>query len=183
MICGLLYYMDSPTHKASAEQGKAQKEESVAVDKKEEKDQSILHEFKGLDKNKMITNKVITILVVAAVLGIGTGYMLSHRNGVSNISSMNTSGGSSTASSNSVEGSNDLKTFKDIAEGQLETGGIDGEGQFHLVRPGGDSQNVYLVSSIVDLSKYVGKKVKVWGQTQSAQKAGWLMDVGRIQAL
>jgi hypothetical protein len=63
----------------------------------------------------------------------------------------------------------------------LQEGGIDGEGQYHLVRPGGDSQNVYLTSSVVDLSLFVNKKVKVWGQTQTAQKAGWLMEVGRVQ--
>ena len=80
-------------------------------------------------------------------------------------------------------GSNDTKTFKDIAEGDLKTGGIDGEGQFHLQRPGGESQNVYLTSSIVDLSAYVGKKVKIWGETHKAQHAGWLMDVGRLKVL
>jgi len=37
-------------------------------------------------------------------------------------------------------GSNDTKTFKDTAEGTLKEGGIDGEGAFHLERPGGDSQ-------------------------------------------
>ena len=26
-----------------------------------------------------------------------------------------------------------------------------------------------------------GKKIKVWGQTQTAQYAGWLMDVGRVE--
>jgi hypothetical protein len=29
----------------------------------------------------------------------------------------------------------------------------------------------------------VGKKVQVWGETFKGQKAGWLMDVGRIKAL
>jgi hypothetical protein len=33
----------------------------------------------------------------------------------------------------------------------------------------------------VDLDKYVGKKVKVFGQTLAAQKAAWLMDVGRVE--
>jgi hypothetical protein len=96
----------------------------------------------------------------------------------------------STGSSNSTSvskgttvGSNDTNTFKDTAEGTLKQGGIDGEGAFHLVRSGGDSQNVYLTSSSVDLSKFVDKKIKVWGQTQKAQHAGWLMDVGRIEVL
>ena len=75
------------------------------------------------------------------------------------------------------------KTFKDIAEGILKGGGINGEGQFHLVRPGGESQNVYLTSSAVDLSKFIARKIKVWGETQTAQHAGWLMDVGRVEVL
>lgn len=81
------------------------------------------------------------------------------------------------------EGIMDKKRFPDKAEGKLVEGGIDGEGSFHLIRSGGESQNVYLTSSIVDLSKYVGKKVRVWGETFSGQKAGWLMDVGYVENL
>lgn len=77
----------------------------------------------------------------------------------------------------------DKKTFKDQAEGILKEGGIDGEGNFHLERPGGESQNVYLTSTTVDLSLYIGKKVRVWGETFSAEKAGWLMDVGLVEIL
>ncbi len=80
-----------------------------------------------------------------------------------------------------IFGSPDESTFKDSAEGVLENGGIDGEGSHHLLRPGGPSQTVYLTSSITDLSKFEGMKVKVWGETFKAQKAGWLMDVGRVQ--
>lgn len=81
------------------------------------------------------------------------------------------------------EGMVDKKTFRDQAEGILKEGGIDGEGNFHLERPGGASQNVYLTSSTVDLSKYVGKKVRVYGETFSAEKAGWLMDVGLVEII
>lgn len=77
----------------------------------------------------------------------------------------------------------DKKTFKDNSEGILREGGIDGEGSFHLERPGGKSQYVYLTSTTVDLGGYVGKKVRVWGQTFEGQKAGWLMDVGLIEVL
>lgn len=82
-----------------------------------------------------------------------------------------------------IVGVQDKKTFKDHAEGILREGGIDGEGQFHLERPGGESQNVYLTSSIVDLSQFVGKKVRVWGETFAGQKAGWLMNVGLVEVL
>ncbi|PJB88550.1 hypothetical protein CO083_02310, partial [Candidatus Roizmanbacteria bacterium CG_4_9_14_0_8_um_filter_34_12] len=73
--------------------------------------------------------------------------------------------------------------FKDKTEGLLKEGGIDGEGNFHLERPGGLSQNVYLTSSTIDLSGYIGKKVRVWGATFKGQQAGWLMDVGYIETL
>ena len=82
-----------------------------------------------------------------------------------------------------VEGISDTKTFKDSAEGMLEKGGINGEGTHKLLREGGPSQTAYLVSSVVDLDAYAGKKVKVWGETFAAQKAAWLMDVGKIEVL
>jgi hypothetical protein len=81
------------------------------------------------------------------------------------------------------EGVVDKKTFRDQAEGVLREGGIDGEGNFHLERPGGESQNVYLFSTVVDLSKYTGRRVRVWGETFSGKKAGWLMDVGLIEVI
>lgn len=82
-----------------------------------------------------------------------------------------------------IYGSDDISTFKDTSEGKLKEGGIDGEGQYHLERPGGISQNVYLTSSLVDLSLFIDKKIRIWGETQTAQKAGWLMDVGRVEVL
>lgn len=80
-------------------------------------------------------------------------------------------------------GVKNTKLFPDSTEGLLQEGGIDGEGSFHLKRPGGESQNVYLTSSTIDLSKFIGKKVKVWGKTYKAEKAGWLMDVGYLEVI
>ena len=80
-------------------------------------------------------------------------------------------------------GSADETVFKDNATGMLDRGGIDGEGSHQLVREGGASQTVYLTSSVVDLEQFVGHKVQVWGETFAAQKAGWLMDVGRVKVL
>jgi hypothetical protein len=82
-----------------------------------------------------------------------------------------------------VFGSSDTETFKDSAQGYLEKGGLDGEGSHKLLRPGGDSQTVYLTSSVTDLDKLSGMEVKVWGETFKAQKAGWLMDVGRVEVV
>jgi hypothetical protein len=82
-----------------------------------------------------------------------------------------------------VFGIKDDQTFKDSAEGYLAAGGADGEGSHSLLREGGVSQTVYLTSSITDLDKLVGMQVKVWGETFKGQKAGWLMDVGRVQVI
>jgi hypothetical protein len=82
-----------------------------------------------------------------------------------------------------VFGVQDEKTFKDSAEGYLEDGGIGGEGSHKLLRIGGVSQTVVLTSSVTDLAKFTGMNVKVWGETFKAQKAGWLMDVGRVQVV
>lgn len=80
-----------------------------------------------------------------------------------------------------IFGVEDEDVFSDIAEGTLVGGGIDGEGSHHLEREGGKDQYVYLTSSVIDLDQFVDKKIKIWGQTFEAQKAGWLMDVGRLE--
>ena len=135
----------------------------------------------GQNESPLLSKKLIIILLVLAVLGVGSGYFISQKGSVNvGEGTINLTKGST---GGNIMGSDDTKTFKDVAEGKLLGGGIDGEGAYHLVRPGGDSQNVYLTSSIVDLSLVVGKKVRVWGQTQSAKHAGWLMDVGRVEIL
>ena len=127
--------------------------------------------------------KLLGILVVTILLGVGSGYLLSKGSATGGNALQAGTVNPSSLSKGAAIGSSDTKTFKDIAEGTLKTGGIKGEGQFHLVRPGGDSQSVYLTSSNLDLSKLVGKKIKVWGETQKAEHAGWLMDVGRTEIL
>lgn len=135
------------------------------------------------NNSPFLSMKLIFVLIVAALVGAGSGYFLAKSSGKLGPAGVGNITTSSSVSKGTIVGSNDLKTFKDITEGVLKKGGIDGEGQYHLVRPGGDSQNVYLTSSVVDLSLFVGKKVKVWGETNSAKKAGWLMDVGRVEVL
>jgi hypothetical protein len=156
-----------------------------AVQGNKDQNKPLIHDFNTKDSLKnAFTPKVITLLLVVIVVGVVSGYLIAGKNG-SISDNAKTSGGatSSSVAKGTIQGSNDTATFKDTAQGTLKTGGIDGEGAFHLVRPGGDSQNVYLTSSIVDLSKFIDKNVKVWGQTQAAQHAGWLMDVGRIEVL
>lgn len=78
-------------------------------------------------------------------------------------------------------GALDPKIKYDTATGVLQEGGIGNEGTFHLVRDGGTSKYVYLTSSVVDLSKFLDKKVQIWGETLASKKAGWLMDVAKVQ--
>ncbi|MEK7533939.1 MAG: hypothetical protein AAB600_01240 [Patescibacteria group bacterium] len=136
----------------------------------------------NISSSSIFTSKLIIALIVVIILGVGTGYVFRKKESINNTGVVKESV-STSLESREVVGSSDTKTFKDTATGNLKVGGIGGEGAYHLVRPGGDSQNVYLTSSIVDLSIYVGKKVTVWGQTQKAQTAGWLMDVGRVEVL
>ncbi len=116
-----------------------------------------------------------TLIAVAVVIGAILGF------GFSRINKKTTNNQGEVKNTAQSAGIVDKKTFKDSAEGVLREGGIDGEGNFHLERPGGISQNAYLTSTTVDLSNYIGKKVKVWGQTFQAEKAGWLMDVGSVE--
>lgn len=132
--------------------------------------------------NSIFTRKLLIALVIAVLVGGISGYLLAKRGGIANIET-GESLNSSSISKGTVVGSENTKIFKDTATGVLKGGGIDGEGQFHLVRPGGDSQNVYLTSSTLDLSKFIGKKITVFGETQKAEHAGWLMDVGRLKVL
>ena len=125
---------------------------------------------------------LIIVTLVVGVLGAGSGFLIARGTQNQLTTKTGVNKGSEITKGTSL-GSNDTKTFKATAEGVLKEGGIDGEGQFHLERPGGKSQYVYLTSSAVDLSLLVGRKVKVWGETFAAEKAGWLMDVGRVEVL
>jgi hypothetical protein len=148
--------------------------------------ESLVHEFSDEGRNTYMNKSTLLAIGLFIILGVGTGFIVSNFVGGSS--------GSSTSNSESVNvggvevkkgdtvGS-DANEFKDNAEGVLREGGIEGEGAFHLERPGGESQNVYLTSSVLDLTPFVGRKIKIWGQTQTAQHAGWLMDVGRLQVL
>lgn len=131
-----------------------------------------------------MNQKVLFALIIVVLLGVGTGMVGSFltRGSGSSFKKMSRTT-TTTEEGQAIYGSEDETTFKDSAEGILRPGGIEGEGAFHLEREGGKSQNVYLISSVVDLSMFEGKKVKVWGETFQGKKAGWLMDAGRLQVL
>lgn len=126
-----------------------------------------------------------TVIVVAIILGITTGLVLAKTGGKGNSTGTVSPAGSVSGPPKSA--SQDNQTFKDFAEGVIQPkpspkpGAPDdySEGTYLLVRQG--AVPVALTSSVVDLSQYVGKKVKVFGETQKALKEGWLMDVGKVQ--
>lgn len=116
--------------------------------------------------------------LVIVLAGIGTGWYLAG----------NRLGGGKQVSpgitqSPTEAGTEDTSVFKDTATGKLVEGGIEDEGTYHLEREGGTDQYVYLFSTVIDLQSFVGKKVQVWGQTQAAKRAPWLMDVGRVKVV
>ncbi len=125
--------------------------------------------------------KIAGLFLVIVALGVLSGYGIFNLKGGGGVKRLRTSAEGGQAKSGDTFGVEDSKAFTDSAEGELAVGGIDGEGSHHLIREGGESQYVYLTSSIIDLDQFVGKNVKVWGQTFTAQKAGWLMDVGRLE--
>ena len=147
--------------------------------------QEFINKLESSSMNPQQRKIVMIALAVVLVLGIGTGYVLA-ASGKSSVilAPENTQ---QTASESQVKvgqvfGAKD-RAFKDPVEGIVLLGGLNGEGSHHLVREGGESQTVYLTSSIVDLSLFENHKVKVWGETFKAQKAGWLMDAGRIEVI
>lgn len=129
-----------------------------------------------------MASKKIIIFIVLIVLGVLTGFALYAKKtaGTVQLAGQDVK----IIKTANEEGVEDAATFKDTATGMLQVndGKVTDEGTHVLVR-GDASQNVYLTSSVVDLSKYVGKKVQIWGETFQGRKAGWLMDVGRIKAL
>ena len=112
--------------------------------------------------------------------GVGVAWMLSSKV----INKSGTSVAAPGAKATSTEaGVLDPKVKYDNATGDLKEGGIGSEGTYHIERDGGPSHFVYLTSSVVDLGSFVGKKVEVWGETLASKKAGWLMDVAKIQVV
>ncbi len=135
----------------------------------------------------MFITLVIIVLIAGSLTGVGIGKLRASRmtsvdgniyqgKAIQAVAGANVKNGDVFGSANEAD-------FKDSADGFMVAGGIDGEGSEHLLRPGGDDQTVYLTSSVTDLSKFEGMEVKVWGETFQGQKAGWLMDVGRVQVI
>jgi len=150
----------------------------------------IVHEISidGAPSSEYPMKKVIVFFALAIILGVMTGFGVSYVRSYTH----NTTTDSSLSTSEEVPedvietaGIADKETFKDSAEGVLEAGGHEsGEGSFKLIRnEDDDSQTAYLTSSTVDMSNFVGKKVRVYGETFASENVGWLMDVGYIEVI
>lgn len=133
-------------------------------------------------KNWRMIITVILLVVVAISSGAGSAYLFWDKQYASgNVKSASFGTGEE---SKPPEPQKDEKTFRDKAEGTMErndTSGQYSQGTHKLIRSGGPSQTVYLVSSVVDLDQFVGKKVVVWGETNHSTQVGWLMDVGKVE--
>ena len=149
-------------------------------EKPEELEESLVKKFPTDSKKAVIRNAIIVVLII--LVGVASGYGLSTLGGTS-AKLKSTEELETGIKVGDVFGLQDEKTFRDQAQGVVVKGGVDGEGSHHLIRVGGISQNVYLTSSTVDLDIFIDHQVKVWGETFSAQKAGWLMDVGRVEVI
>lgn len=120
----------------------------------------------------------LIVIASSIVLGVISGYLLATKGPMS--SSLNVAGTPKTAQA-------DTRTFRDFAEGVIKIKPQPSdpreyvEGTHILERQG--AVPVALTSSVVDLSLYENKKVKVFGETQKALKEGWLMDVGKVEKI
>lgn len=129
----------------------------------------------GVDNPK---RTILTVVIASLVLGLLTGYILSTKNN---------SKTSPLAVGSAKSAGQDTQTFKDFAQGLIKAKPEPSdpseyvEGTHILIRDG--AVPVALTSSVVDLSQYEGKKVKVFGETQKALKEGWLMDVGKVEEI
>ena len=134
-------------------------------------------------KTGMNTNvKLMLGAFLIVLLGVGSSWLI-YSKVINKTSTTNTGAAPGAVVTDKGAGVLDPQVKYDNATGNLLDGGIGNEGTHHLEREGGPTKSVYLTSSVIDLSKFVGKKVEVWGQTLASKKAGWLMDVAKIQVV
>ena len=133
-----------------------------------------------VEKETKIPKTMLIVGTLIILAGLGTGFLLAK-----NRSIMVLPGGKAQIlKTQKVVGSTDAKAYPDKAEGVLQKGGFEGEGTHKLImNPKDPSQTAYLTSTLVNLDDFVGKKIRIWGQTFAGQKAAWLMDVGRVELL
>src|SRR3989344_2437175 len=145
------------------------------------KETPMIRELEPVKETK-ITINIPAVLIAIAIMaaGVFTGYIFAQ----GTRTTINTKATTQTGTQTSKKTIGIKCEQKgEIPEGMLREGGIEDEGTHHLERDGGPARNVYITSSVVPLDEYVGKKVRVCGETVDAEKAGWLMDVVQLEVL
>ena len=156
-------------------------------------DSGILHSLEEPKKIRFNMKQLgvwLGVFVVAFGVGVGAFWVTnmgplskSQKSGyVTNVKDKNINKKNGKYKTGQVIGVND-PVFKDTTEGLLEVNADPTKPGTHKLIRGDESQTVYLTSSVLDLDKFVGMKIKVWGETQTAREVGWFMDVGKIQIL
>ena len=134
--------------------------------------------------SKGTLNRLLPIIIVLAIvaLGIASGLIAASRQ---KSTTQAVAQGENQQTSKQISETL-AQTFKDEAEGTIQKNDkLDKyvQGTHKLMRPGGESQTAYLTSSVLDLDQYIGKKVKVFGETFGSSQVGWLMDVGKVEEI
>ncbi|MDP2632611.1 MAG: hypothetical protein Q8P25_02725 [Candidatus Curtissbacteria bacterium] len=155
-----------------------------------ESNQSLQSEFKPANALRSVPKNIpfkkllpLAVIVIIVAAGIFSGLVFSSRNKNSKIAV-------STAADEENLSPEQKQSFqsvtRDSAEGVVEKNDKfeeTAQGQWKLIREGGESQTAYLTSSFLDLDQFIGKKVKVFGETLGTDKVGWLMDVAKVEEL
>ncbi len=172
-----------------AEETNVQPDQVVQPVQMKSKEGALVRQLEEEKKTNLKEILVPASMILAIILaGVFTGNFLASRRGGLPVGPSQTKEleeGVEMVSGPEEVGIKDVRVFRDTAEGKVEIneGSVTTEGAHRLLRPGGESQTAYLTSSVVDLSLFIGKCVQVWGETFKAEKAGWLMDVGRVKLL
>lgn len=121
---------------------------------------------------KKITNEkndkamLVGISTLAIVLGVLSGF---------SISNLVVTSSTSVAQEEIMSaGTNDESLLTDSTEGVLKEGGINDEGTHRI-------NDVTLISTVLDLDNFVGKKVTIWGLAIGSPNVDWLIDVAKIK--
>jgi hypothetical protein len=152
-------------------------------------EQNLVQEFPQTQKKLNLKEILVPSLIIVAIIIAGsfTGYFLSKRGSLVSgpTETEQLIGGAEVIQGPKEVGIKDEKAFRDTSQGKIAVNDNKDipEGSHKLIRPGGPSQTAYITSSVLDLDQFLDKCVQVWGETFAAQKAGWLMDVGRVKLL
>lgn len=135
------------------------------------------------DNSKKQTVFIVLSSVLVVLAGVFTGWQLSGGSVEGSEGTKITNVTPGDEGNPDEAGVEDESVFETVEEGVLVEGGFEGEGTHHLERGDDPSKYAYLTSAVINLDNFNGRKVKIWGNTISGQKAGWLIEVGKIKAL